>query len=723
MGSASDFTAVLASAFCLSMRGGKGGRGLVPAGPEAPFGGGEAFDLELARASAIRMALARYLSGPARAGVEFSRFLESGLGFMPRGSVGLQRKTHLARHLEDQIIGLARDTRGPDSSERLFEALRAIRPLRRQRAGPQDDLAIDPISASFPNRPEGLSPDSILVRLAARHLETLERERSPDGVSDFEALYFRYQWFRTRLFQFGVEHPETSGLEWFSSVYQRMKRLGRRLDGMRLATALRVDRDGMWLGAIELRTVPETSRRRVVAGARRFVEEATETLMAPLDTGRPAIRGVETGLVLHFVKDQRPAARPGQGPAREYGDPASPPYYCRYGQWASRALRQAQAVAAALKLRPRLLLVLRGVDIANRELSVPTWVTFLPLALVRRASEEAALKLADETPELGAEPFRTTYHCGEDFVRLVQGLRRVHEPIEFGFIREEDRLGHAVALGTDPESWSGRFPDVFQESGERLDDLLWELERYSRGDVEPVAGRPDVVREEIRTLAKKVFLEKAAPETLIELRRWLHEPSNLNRLGYPRLFRNASSRPKGLRGSFLCGRAEWRRCREPVRVPATPEEVVFLQRAQIFVRGELQRLKVTVEANPTSNLVIGDMESFLHHPVFALAPLANQSDSTPVKVSINSDNPLTFATCLAQEYAFVLDALLRAEVSEQEAEEWIRRARENGWCSRFTLAASAQAGDVTMLQRQLSLGERRRSKPSLAQARGRGSST
>jgi hypothetical protein len=490
-----------------------------------------------------------------------------------------------------------------------------------------------------------------------------------------------------------------------------MKSLGRKLDGMRLATALRVDRDGMWLGAIELRTVPETSRRRVVSGARRFVEEATEAMVASRDTGRPGIRGVETGLVLHFVKDQRPGVRPGKGPAREHGDPASPPFHCRYGHWAIRALRQAQSVAAALRMHPRLLLVLRGIDIANRELSIPTWVTFLPLALVRRASEEAALKLADEDPDLGAEPFRTTYHCGEDFVRLVQGLRRVHEPIEFGFLREEDRLGHAVALGTDPECWSSRFPDVSQQCGERLDDLLWELERYSRGEVEPVAGRPGVVREEIRTISKRVFLREETVESLVELRRWLHDPANLNRAGYPRSFRHASCRPEGLPGAFLCGRAEWRRCREPVRVSTAPEEVVFLQRAQVFVRGELQRLKVTVEANPTSNLVIGDMGSFLHHPVFALAPLANQSDSTPVKVS--SDNPLTFATCLAQEHAFVLDALLRSGVSEQEAEEWIRRARQNGWCSRFTLAASTQSGVLTRLRRQLYPTERRRSKPSL----------
>jgi hypothetical protein len=57
-------------------------------------------------------------------------------------------------------------------------------------------------------------------------------------------------------------------------------------------------------------------------------------------------------------------------------------------------------------------------------------------------------------------------------------------------------------------------------------------------------------------------------------------------------------------------------------------------------------------------------------------------------LSINVDNPLTFNSSIADEFAYIFFALLRAGASGDTASRWLDKAREAGWQSRFTLPAS-----------------------------------
>ena len=43
-----------------------------------------------------------------------------------------------------------------------------------------------------------------------------------------------------------------------------------------------------------------------------------------------------------------------------------------------------------------------------------------------------------------------TYHVGEDFYDLIDGLRAIDEAITFFELGKNDRLGHALALGVNP---------------------------------------------------------------------------------------------------------------------------------------------------------------------------------------------------------------------------------------------------------------------------------
>jgi hypothetical protein len=71
----------------------------------------------------------------------------------------------------------------------------------------------------------------------------------------------------------------------------------------------------------------------------------------------------------------------------------------------------------------------------------------------------------------------------------------------------------------------------------------------------------------------------------------------------------------------------------------------------------------------------------------SIAPDAPEGAS--VLASINADDPLTFATCLADEYAYLHATLLRYGIEARKGLAWLDRLRENGYRSRFTLPASA----------------------------------
>src|SRR5207245_1047567 len=112
------------------------------------------------------------------------------------------------------------------------------------------------------------------------------------------------------------------------------------------------------------------------------------------------------------------------------------------------------------------------------------------------------------------------------------------------------------------------------------------------------------------------------------------------------------------------------------------ETLVSLQsgiRQTVAARG------ITVEVNPSSNLLIGDLGDLARHPLWRLSPPKGEGDSPPVAICFGSDDPVTFATDIRQEYQLIYDSLLSAGLGEQEVRNWIDRVRRNGLDSRFTL--------------------------------------
>jgi len=117
----------------------------------------------------------------------------------------------------------------------------------------------------------------------------------------------------------------------------------------------------------------------------------------------------------------------------------------------------------------------------------------------------------------------------------------------------------------------------------------------------------------------------------------------------------------------------------------------MLGEAQGYLRDRFSRMGVTVEVNPSSNLLIADMRDLEEHPIFQLQPLPGQPapEGGTLQVALGDDDPVTFATCLRDEYVHMFFALLRHGVTVDRAMGWIEGLGKNGWRARFTLPESA----------------------------------
>jgi hypothetical protein len=71
-----------------------------------------------------------------------------------------------------------------------------------------------------------------------------------------------------------------------------------------------------------------------------------------------------------------------------------------------------------------------------------------------------------------------------------------------------------------------------------------------------------------------------------------------------------------------------------------------------------------------------------------MVPLGARTVDTPLLATINSDDPLTFATSLADEFAHIRFGLERQGVDAVEALDLLERMRIQSLRSRFTLPAS-----------------------------------
>ncbi len=477
---------------------------------------------------------------------------------------------------------------------------------------------------------------------------------------------------RTLLHQALTMDPSRPGLRSFREDYEgpAERYTGPPLTGE--AFSRRIGAQHLQVAAIEVRTAPGSDR------------------VNPLDTSIQHVHqrkpgAPEFGWVPHLSRsfDALRGVPPGPDRTRRC-------FESLHQTW-QRAQLLVQRVQHAERSGQRPTAAIRGIDLCGEEREGPLWMFAPILARLREALDQAARR--DGLPAPGL-----TLHCGESFAHLLTGLRAVHEPLSRGLWRQGDRLGHALALGVSPKVWVQRRPVVAVRALDRLFDLSWlranagplgitlsadDLLRVDLGIAEAKAtlglpqrsppaadGAPDCAYAASHHLAVEDYAPLTAPVSASQA------PHLRRRLG-PLLDLARDGHLDG--GAFI-------------EVETAPE-LALLRATSKTLAAHLAANQVTIEVNPTSNLLVGALHSPLDQPRFWRRGL-KEGARTALPLCLSADDPLAFATELEDEVAYAWAGMVVAGgLSASFARGWIDDALAVAYQARFTLADGATGAE------------------------------
>ena len=369
---------------------------------------------------------------------------------------------------------------------------------------------------------------------------------------------------------------------------------------------------------------------------------------------------------------------------------------------------EADRIVRALNAKPTHLRTLRGVDICGVEEDQPLWVSADTLRRVR----EHCRKLAGSRPALHLEPLRLTVHVGEDFSSLTSGMRAVAEPFHWNLIERGDRIGHGLALTLDPDRWFRRHRGevLTVKRFDRLLDLAF-LAVYAKKKKHNAHQREWLRKQIIDTVTSIGFESESSmksDEDVVETTKNLWKS-----LGFRSTRRLLTSDrfPDGERHErwvhrYLWCRSVQKRANHEVRTPVVDdineigddgEEAVenlrherdLLKQAHRTLLREVARWQVCIESNPTSNLVVGSLDAMSAQDFLARRPTREiQKHGETLTWTISTDDPITFSTTLADEYAYAWAGMtMRAKnsVDPAYARALLDEAAATSMRTRFTV--------------------------------------
>lgn len=349
-----------------------------------------------------------------------------------------------------------------------------------------------------------------------------------------------------------------------------------------------------------------------------------------------------------------------------------------------------------------------GIDAASSEIYCRPEVFAQAFRYLRKESS-----LHIKRPTLGM-----TYHVGEDFYDIASGLRAIDEVIRYLGFCANDRLGHALVLGTDVSTYyDKRGYELRGTALELLDNAIW---LYFQG--QKIHGS-ETVCHFLYNYANNKFLEiyaedafdinsyydswllrGDAPEYYLQdagvhsfssvqlsIDPWIRYSFNDNRFAMTARNNKVACR---LYAKYHYNRYV-RETGDKTEVFQLPNSIrsdymLLLEQIQQRMLTRLERLHIAIECNPSSNYKIGEMERYDEHPILKFY---NFGIKTPyptheVSVSINTDDSGVFATSLEREYALMALALEKRQDeafgnTPRAVVEWLNRVRKMSVEQRF----------------------------------------
>lgn len=554
------------------------------------------------------------------------------------------------------------------------------------------------------------TPEMTFVAGALNYLDTsLKEEKASGKEKKFDALFAKLFWqvqrVRVLYYQHVTQRPMVAGLQWFIRFFGRLKEARKPFNKRILLQSAEKICGGTHAGlrSLEVRLGFPTSNSEALKEIKQ-VSQCIDDINDGKQKQSPSQSPLEVGVIYHFTKNRGGGSIEGTPKAYWISSEADPnvnsdhptnPTGYRFAHYFMKIRIEALSLGWLLNNFPHTIKLIRGIDLCTDEQGIPNWVLLPLVQYVKHGAKIAATIYYRDTGQ-HVPNFKTSVHTGEDFVHLLTGLRNIEQTIDKFSFKEGDRIGHGIALGVDAEKWARRSGRIAMAREDRLCDLVWEWGWYSRGNGVFDGGRQKAIEFEILTLSKKIYGEIISPYSLYMLYENLYVQTKLNYVGFPsnkphpeleKKKESLDTNEMLLLYRYLSDPNIFRRGREVEWIDPSVEATTLVE-IQKALRAKISTRNITIEVNPTSNLLIGDMGDLTSHPLWRLYPPREDVKLPPVSICIGSDDPIIFGSNLREEYQWLSDALKSVELSNEEVYYWLNRVRARGLEVCFTLPYS-----------------------------------
>lgn len=398
-----------------------------------------------------------------------------------------------------------------------------------------------------------------------------------------------------------------------------------------------------------------------------------------------------TFFVFHFVKEADKELISGK-------------YQCRNYKKRVEVRKKAIAIENFRQRYPEQAKWVYGIDACSPEIGCRPEV-FAQAFTFLRGMQEGADRHRSVVPRLGI-----SYHVGEDFLDIVDGLRAIDEAIHFLHMDSGDRLGHALALGVSPIEWyefKGRH--VLLTKQDHLDNIVWVYMKIRKYHIHHSESMLQELYRDFTHCFQEIYgvsgcdinvyydawkLRGDDPEVCLS-----DKIDADTEWGY---FARNDCYPenKKIRSQDMCvklyhmyhyDKKVKRKGAEVIECKVGREFMEIIEQIQRGLQKDVAKLGISIEVNPSSNYMIGTFSRYDQHPIrnFYNKGLTVKYeeilDNPQIDVTINTDDQAIFNTCLENEYAYI--ALAMEKMRDGTGEyvykrsmiyEWLDNIRMNG---------------------------------------------
>lgn len=385
--------------------------------------------------------------------------------------------------------------------------------------------------------------------------------------------------------------------------------------------------------------------------------------------------------------------------------------FCRHTKLRTQVKQQSEAILQMRQKNPTVASRLKGIDACSNEDGCRPEVFATAFRVLKHHSCYRGVNLEPKLPQL-----RLTYHVGEVFQDIIDGLRAVDEAVYFLNLDCGDRMGHATVLGMDPKEWyrDNQYTINIRRQ-DYLDNIAWlyrklieyrykdenslmpylEKEFYkSFGAVYEKALEKNYIERVIRaacqydSLYGNMSVDGSLPfeyniGTYYDSWRLRGDDPELYLMGYytrsnrdddiwKRYGVNEGENLRKIRYSlsavilnhfyhYNMGVKKLGDMSQQVRIPENMVDAICFVQKQMQRR--IVRKGIAIETNPTSNVLINRIKMYAQHPIVRLYNKGLEqnpeklSQCAQMNVSINTDDQGVFSTSLSNEYALMASSL------------------------------------------------------------------